>query len=93
MPYQIVLTDAQENGLAVKLQEENARRLRPVVIAGRPTKLPQITAEQYVQAVIEDIAAQGVKQLKELEDSQLFEQFKSAMSDPLKSQAIDRIIK
>ncbi len=44
MTYEIVLTDAQENGLAVKLQEE-------------------------------------------------FEQFKSAMSDPLKSQAIDRIIK
>lgn len=93
MTYHVVLTESQELGLAVKLQEENTRRLRPVVVNGVVSKLPQINADQFVQAIIEDISSQGVNQMKQLEEAALFEKVKAASADPVKFAAIEAALK
>lgn len=93
MAYEIVLTDSQESGLAVKLQEENTRRLRPVQFRGRPVKLKQITTAEFVQAVIEDIAEQGVLQLQQLADAEFVARVKVAMDNPETRKLIEDYLK
>lgn len=89
MTYKIELTEDQENGLAVKLQEFNAQRIRPVLVDGKPKRLPQLTAEAYVQAAIEELASAGCEILRQHEQADLLAQFAEVMSDPVKKAAFE----
>lgn len=93
MNHEIVLTDLQEQGLLVKVQEENVRRLRPVLVGGKPTKLPQITPGEYLQAVVEDIAQQGVKQLEQLEEAEFSQKIKRLLKDPEARKLVEKALK
>ena len=89
MKYEVNTTEVQDAGFAIKLQEENARRLNPVLINGKATRLPQLTAETYIQAIYDEVAEQGNQKQRALEEAEFQEKVKLVLDDPELRQMIE----
>ena len=92
MKFEVVLTEQQEQGLRLKLQEQNAKRLRPIVVNGAIERLSQLTESEFVQWLVETVAEDGRKMQEALEQAGKMARFEAALADPAKKGLVDQIL-